>query len=117
MANYNATLEYAVNTIEFWLMDDGGYAENGFEVGTTFNIERVDGTGTPYSSPAIFEMEGGVEINTYHIEFQIEPTYADLGNESDNPYDYDNETYDHVFSVRSSTEVYLRGKLNLIKVA
>ena len=112
MANYNATLEYAVNTIEFWLMDDGGYAENGFEVGTTFNIERVDGTGTPYSATGTVDSE-----NSAHIEFQIEPTYADLGNESDNPYDYDNETYDHVFSVRSSTEVYLRGKLNLIKVA
>lgn len=107
MVQYNATLEYAPNTLEFWLYGDEG-EELPFDTNTTFNIQRVDNDTNTYSVT-------GIAVGN-KITFSINPPNS-LKVSGDTQYDYDHPEYDHIYSVKSDSHVYVVGKLNLIEIA
>ena len=109
LAQHNITLEYAANTVSFWYYGDNG-EELAFAADTVFNISRIDDESNNYSA------SGSIDGNK--ITFIINPP-ASLQAEGDTLYDYDHKNYEHVYSVKSvsTSQVYLVGKLNLIKVA
>ena len=109
-ATYNVTLEYAANTLEFWLTDDAGVPA-AFNPGTEFRVERID-------DASVVSVWSGTSDEVGHIRFEINPLEGVLYKDGDSITDYDKVTYEHVYSLRDTTaEVYLRGKLNLVKVA
>jgi len=109
-ATYNATLEYAPNVLEFWLVDDNGApSTTPFDTDTTFSIGRVDGQSVPgYSVTGV--------VDSSHITFTINPTEADLYLPGDTVYDYEQTTFEHSYSVKSSSQVYLTGLVNMVRV-
>ena len=106
-AIYNAQLEYSTNTVEIWYTDENG---DPAPVGSSvkFKISRADGNGTQEFSPAS-NVDG-------HVVFQVTPSTSLLKRPQDNVYDYDNTTFDHVWSMLDNNEVYVRGKLSLVEV-
>ena len=107
LVQYNATLEYATNTLEFWYYGDEG-EELTFDSDTSFSIQRIDDVDN------IYTVEGTVEGNK--ITFTVNPPNT-LQGEGDSLYDYDHPDYNHIYSVRSASQVYISGKLNLVEVA
>ena len=109
-ATYNTTLEYAANTLEFWLTDDSG-APLAFAAGTTFRIERTDDS-------TVNSFWAGLSDEVGHIRFTVNPLENILYKDGDTVTDYNKVTYEHIYSLRDTAEeVYLRGKLNLVRVA
>ena len=109
LASYNATLEYATNTIEFWLYDDAN-APVSFNANTKLSIERLD------DSSMFQEFVGSVSGNK--VTFTVNPLESVLYKTGDDLYSYDDPKYEHIYSVKADgVETYLMGKLNLVKVA
>lgn len=106
-SNYNFTLEYATNTLEFWMYDDND-VEIPFESGVVFSVSRMDDPTKTYSA-------GGVSSGN-HATFIVTPSKATLYKSGDDLYSYDEPVYEHIFSVRSPNNVYISGKLNLVQV-
>lgn len=104
---HNITLEYATNTIEFWRYADNG-EEEPFPSVVEFNIRREDDENNSYSTI------GTVVGN--HVVFNVTPPIS-LFKSSDSVYDYRKPEYNHIFSVKSANDVFIVGKVNLIKVA
>lgn len=111
-ANYNATLEYATNRLEFWLTDDDGGAI-AFPADTNFYIERLDNVNAAMSFNEVARNDANG-----HIVFDVTPTESTLYVEGDTVYDYENVTFEHMYSVRApGVDVFLSGLLNLVRVA
>lgn len=113
-ANYNATLEYATNTLEFWLLDDAGDAQ-AFDVGTTLNIERKDDNSKKNVFTCVLDSAG--EAVDYHATVVVTPSEAILRKEDDNTHGYDKPAYLHIWSLKSPDNVYITGEMNLVEVA
>ena len=113
MATYNATLEYnTANTLEFWLKDELGQPVGFDDSNLQFNIKRADGTAAmDFVVPA-----NGSNLVGGYVVFLVTPPLT-LKKVGDVSADYDNDTYEHIYSVKSDSHVYLRGKLNLVDVA
>jgi len=107
LVQYNATLEYATNTLEFWYYGDEG-EELAFDAGTSFSIQRIDNTSNVYT------VVGTIDGNK--VTFIVDPP-SSLQGPDDSLYDYDHPEYNHIYSVRSASQVYISGKLNLVEVA
>ena len=107
LVQYNATLEYAPNIIQFWYYGDEG-EELAFDADTSFSIQRIDNASNVYT------IGGTVEGNK--VTFTVDPP-SSLQGAGDSLYDYDHPDYNHIYSVRSSSQVYISGKLNLVEVA
>ena len=109
LANYNMELEYATNTLEFWLFDDANEPVD-WIAPTTFNVQREDDETNDYS------VTGTIEGNK--VTFIVTPPQA-LQAPGDSLYDYDEDAreYHHIYSIRNSATVVLKGKLNLVEVA
>lgn len=103
---YNGTLEYATNTLVFTRTDEIGRPLD-FNSNITFSISRID------NENVIEEWNGSVEGNVATII--VTPSNS-LYKDGDKVYDYDNPTYEHVYSLKDGLNVYMCGKLNLIKV-
>lgn len=106
-SNYNAMLEYARNTLEFWMYDDNDVPIN-FDTPLTWSMSRMDDETKTYS------VQGTVVGN--HATFVVEPTKTNLYKAGDKLYSYDEPVYEHIFSVRSADKVYISGKLNMVQV-
>lgn len=108
LVRHNSSLEYAANTVEFWLVDENGEGID-IDTGTTFNIQRID-DGTAMTPVAATTITGN------YIKFIVNPSVS-LQKDTDSFYDYDNDKYEHIYSIKSATNVYVAGKLNLVKAA
>ena len=104
---YNATLEYAHNTLEFWMYDKDN-KPIAFDNALVFHIGRLDGDETK-----TYSIEGVVDGN--HAKFFVKPTKAALYSEGDDLFSYSEPVYEHYFSVKSGANVYIVGKLNLVQ--
>lgn len=107
LATYNATLEYATNTLEFWLYDDAG-GDVAFDTSTTLTITRIDNDTNTYS--VVGKLDGN------KVTFIVTPPIS-LASSTDNLYSYDEPEFYHIYSIKSNNQVYLSGKLNLVKAA
>lgn len=103
---YNATLEYAPNTLEFWMYDSDELPIN-FDSGVTFNIGRLD------DAAVVYTVAGVVTDNK--VVFSVNPTKAALHKDSDDLFSYNEPAYEHFFSVKSGQNVYIVGKLNMVQ--
>ena len=106
-SHYNAMLEYAPNVLEFWMYDDDDVAIN-FDSNLVYSITRIDDDTKTYSAP-------GVVVGN-HATFSVNPTKAALHKTGDQLYSYDEPVYEHIYSVKSPTKVYISGKLNMVQV-
>ena len=106
-SHYNATLEYAPNVLEFWMYDDDDVAIN-FDTPLTYSMSRIDNPTKTYS------VVGTVSGN--YATFSVNPPKATLSASGDQLYSYDEPVYEHIYSVRSATKVYISGKLNMVQV-
>jgi hypothetical protein len=106
MSYYNATLEYATNTLKFWLYDENGVEVN-FDVPLTLGMARIDGTGSTQT------ITGSVSGN--HATFIVTPSEEMLYKAGDSLYDYEAPKYEHAFSIKSEAQVFIVGKLNLVQ--
>ena len=106
-ANHNASLEYAPNKVEFWMYDEDNVPID-FDGVLTYSISRIDDDTKTYSTTA-------TPVGNY-VVFNINPTKAVLSVPGDCLYSYDEPVYEHIFSVRSATTVYISGKLNMLQV-
>lgn len=118
LVHHNTTLEYATNTVEFRLFDDLN-EPMAFDTGTTFNIERIDDPLAVYTASAAAtgttENSSGDPIANI-ITFSVTPPIT-LQRGTDSMYDYHTSEYNHIYSVKSNSNVYISGKINLVKVA
>lgn len=108
MVNYGTVLEYSPNTITLILYGDNN-EEVPFDADTTFNIKRADNSTFTYS------VEGAIEGNS--IVFLVDPPKDVLKLEGDSVFNTDDGITHHIYSVKSSTKVYMQGKLKLVEVA
>ena len=113
LANYNATLEYATNTLQFWNVDDAG-APTAFAVDTVFSIERMDNNTATQS----WNQSVNSDAAAGFVEFVVTPSKGILWSAGDTLYDMNDPVYEHIWSLKSpSTNVYVSGYMNLIEVA
>lgn len=103
---YNATLEYSPNKLEFWMYDKDETPIN-FDPGLKFSIGRIDDNSVKY------EVIGTTLANK--AVFDINPTKALLAKEGDDLFSYSEPVYEHYFSVKSNSNVYIVGKLNMVQ--
>ena len=111
LANYDATLEYANNVLEFWLVDADGNPAPFVSSDTVFSIIRADET-----KPAIDYINPTIGTDGSAI-FSIDPTFADLGQDYDDYFEYENKVYEHRYSLKTGSNVILTGQLKMVKVA
>lgn len=106
LVNYNGTLEYGSNELEFRLFDDAGAPET-FDGPIYFKVKRIDETAYEYSRTGV--ITGNI------VKFDVNiPT--SLRAAADNAHEFENPVYDHSFSVRSAAKAYMSGLLNLVAV-
>lgn len=106
--NYNATLEYSANQLEFWLKDDAGEPDT-WDAGTHMYIERADGSGDSQTFTAT--------VSGDYLSVNCTPSKNQLYQEGDTVYDYENVVYEHIWSLKSGSNVYISGLMNLVEVA
>ncbi len=106
-ANYNASLEYAPNKVEFWMYGDNDEPIN-FDGLLTYSISRIDDPTKTYSTTAL--------PSANYVVFSVNPNKDMLSKEGDCLYSYDEPIYEHIYSVRSNNTVYISGKLNMLQV-
>ena len=103
LAKFNATLENAVNTLQFWNVDDLGEPVP-FDGDTEFRVSRID-TGSVIATGSVTVLGNLVTV------------VLDLGEVTIGVnYDYDHAEYEHAYSLRSTNQVYLYGKLNIVRI-
>jgi hypothetical protein len=112
-ANFNATLEYSTNVLQFWYTDDIGEGLD-FPADTKFYVERRDNTGiTKPFTPSLISTDGSgfleVSVALSEGDFPVQP--------GDEPTEFDEPVYSHMYSLRSSIDTYITGKLNILRVA
>ena len=112
-ATYNATLGYANDTIEFWYVDDAGDPV-AFEAGTTFSIKRIDDPTKVYEWTGVSSGIDGIEFS---ITLGSAAVQSILRKDTDTTNEYSNVEYEHIYSVKSDSTVYLSGQLNLVEIA
>ena len=106
-ANYNASLEYAPNKVEFWMYGDNDEPIN-FDGMLTYSISRIDDPTKKYSVTAT--------PSENYVMFNINPNKAILSKEGDCLYSYDEPVFEHIYSVRSASTVYISGNVNMLQV-
>jgi hypothetical protein len=113
LANYNVTLEYATNTLQFGLTDNDGAPAN-FDVLTYMHIKRADGSGISQT----FNVTGA---GTDQITIVVSPNKGDgttgLWKEGDSIFDYELQHPEHIWSLQSDSQVYISGTMNLLESA
>ena len=116
LAKFNIALTYSAHVIELWNVDGNG-EPTPFAANTVLSIARKDDLSR---SITVLPATGSNLAEGYLI-FNV-----DLGSVSakgllkeptDSVFDYDVESYDHVYSVKSPTNTYMYGKVNLLEVA
>ena len=113
LANYNATLEYATNTLQFWNVDDAD-AQLKFDADTIFSIERISNSAATQS----WNQSVNSDAAAGFVEFVVTPSKGTLWAAGDTLYDMNDPVYEHIWSLKSpSTNVYVSGYMNLIEVA
>lgn len=101
---HNATLENKANIVEFWNLNELGEAV-AFDENVNLYIAKLDGTN-------IFTSNGIASDTPNHIRINVNLTGV-----VDVEPDYDDPVYNHMYSLRSPTQVYVYGKLNIVSIA
>jgi len=109
LVNYNTTLEYATNTVTLSLVDDLGLAQDFVGSNFTFNIERID-------NPEVKYIEVCTAVGN-QLTVEVTPPKDTLYVFGDDLYSFVNPVYEHIYSIKSDTQVYMAGKVNLVEVA
>lgn len=109
LVNYNTTLEYATNTVTLSLVDDLGLAEDFTGNNFTFNIERIDDSSVKYTQ--------GCTVVGSQLTVVVTPPKGTLYAVGDDLYSFVNPKYEHIYSIKSDTQVYMAGKVNMVEVA
>lgn len=116
LVKYDTTLTYSTNTVELWNRDGNGELVD-FAGTPKFTITRID---DPTKTYAVSPSATALGYVKYELDLGNALIKSLLKKDTDTTYDYDVNTFDHVYSVKTDGvggETYMYGKLNLLEVA
>jgi hypothetical protein len=110
---HDIQLEYASNTLEFWQYSEAN-EELPFGNNLRLSLARIDNPDTAVT----YFPDTTANGSTGYAKFSINPTVSSLlYNPADSMTDYNTPKYDHIWSLKSDSDVYMMGYCNLVKVA
>jgi len=102
LVKYNATLENKTNVVELWNINELG-EQDGFDGDTKMYVTDLNDT-------TMITPVGELIGNKFTASVDLSGVVTGVN------YDYDHPVYNHAYSIRSSSNVYMYGKLNIVAI-